>query len=112
MFPLCLGRVMTNRLALIFVWGIIFVDDLSYVPPDLTFFYGVISVAFVVGPLLLVLVREWRSSVFLAIYLRLLLLSSYEILYLFLPTFVSPCGKQGTTQQELNEFSIMIKRSN
>ena len=63
MFPLCLGRVMSHRLALIFVWGIIFVDDLSYVPPDLTFFYGVISVAFVVGPLLLVLVRSHCQSV-------------------------------------------------
>ena len=61
MFPLCLGRVMSHRLALIFVWGIIFVDDLSYVPPDLTFFYGVISIAFVVGPLLLVLVRGFQS---------------------------------------------------
>ena len=61
MFPLCAGRVMSDRLALIFVWGIIFVDDLSYVPPDLTFFYGVISIAFVVGPLLLVLVRGFQS---------------------------------------------------
>ena len=57
MFPLFLGLVMSQRLALVFVWGIIFTDDLSYVPPDLTFFYGVISVAFVVAPLLLVLVR-------------------------------------------------------
>ena len=56
MFPLCAGLVMSERLALIFVWGIVFLDDLSYVPPDLTFFYGVISVAFVVGPLILVLV--------------------------------------------------------
>ena len=56
MFPLCAGLVMSDRLALIFVWGIVFLDDLSYVPPDLTFFYGVISVAFVVGPLILVLV--------------------------------------------------------
>jgi len=62
MFPLCLGRVMSHRLALIFVWGIIFVDDLSYVPPDLTFFYGVISVAFVMGPLLLILANAVESS--------------------------------------------------
>ena len=67
MFPLCLGRVMSHRLALIFVWGIIFVDDLSYVPPDLTFFYGVISVAFVVGPLLLILVRTGFPSQSLAL---------------------------------------------
>jgi hypothetical protein len=57
-FPLALGHVMTNRHALIFVWGIVFTDDLSYIPPDLTFFYGIISVGFVIGPLVLVLANE------------------------------------------------------
>ncbi len=55
MFPLALAHVLTDRHGLVFVWGIVMIDDLSYIPPDLTFLYGIISVAFVIGPFVIVL---------------------------------------------------------
>ena len=70
MFPLCVGRVMSDRLALIFVWGIVFLDDLSYVPPDLTFFYGVISVADTPGPLYPVAAWDARTGSLSALWRR------------------------------------------
>lgn len=57
-FPWSIARVMTSRHALIFVWGIVFLEDWAYMPPDMTFAYGIVSFLFYLGPLTLVLANK------------------------------------------------------
>lgn len=64
-FPWSIAQVMTNRLGVIFIWGIIFLEDYTYCPPDMTFGYGIISLAFFLAPLILVLANS-ASEAYLA----------------------------------------------
>ncbi len=58
LFPWALGQVLNNRLGLIFAWGILLVDDLTFCPPDFSFIIGLLMHITYTIPLILILVRR------------------------------------------------------